>query len=286
MTDLLQTYALLASGLRDDPLLCLASSVVWLDPMWQDADEDWDVPHDEDGTLGIALMVTRKAFPDVYIEAIQAIRQGASYPDLDRLICTAISTHGIPLENLEWIGFGIPLPAYGTVLDDPEFYTAHPDTKPVLECFGISPEPNPYHIDVPECAYTAGRFIAADLQSHDDERFRQIGWLMHWLFSSSGNSSVDYDYETMCEFQPLSWEADDLAFAIEIIEEADGIMADALAGLAFLTSQTELMKALQHNVRRIYRVLAKSKGKSHEPRLQLAWPHLTDGAERTAELVA
>lgn len=286
MTDLLQTYALLASGLRDDPLLCLASSVVWLDPMWQDADEDWDVPHDEDGTLGIALMVARKAFPDVYIEAIQAIRQGASYADLDRLICTAISTHGIPLENLEWIGFGIPLPAYGAVLDDPEFYTAHPDTKPVLECFGISPEPSPYHIDVPECAYTAGRFIAADLQRHDDEHFRQIGWLMHWLFSSSGNSSVDYDYETMGEFQPLSWEADDLVFAIEIIEEADGIMADALAGLAFLTSQPELMKALQHNVRRIYKVLAKSKGKSDEPRLRLAWPHLTDGAERTAELVA
>lgn len=272
MTELLQTYALLASGLRDDPLLCLASTVVWLDPMWQDADEDWDVPHDEDGTLGIALMVTRKTFPDVYIEAIHAIRQGASYADLDRLICTAISARGIPLENLEWIGFGIPLPAYGTVLDDPEFYTAHPDTKPVLDCFGISPEPNPYHIDVPECAYTAGRFIAADLQSHGDERFRQIGWLMHWLFSSSGNSSVDYDYETMGEFQPLSWDKEDLAFAIEIIEEADGIMADALAGLAFLTSQPELMKALQHNVRRIYKAIDRQKGRQDDPKVRLSWP--------------
>jgi hypothetical protein len=272
MTDLLQTYALLASGLRDDSLLCLASAVTWLDPMWQDADEDWDVPHDEDGTLGIALMVARKAFPDVYIEAIQAIRQGASYADLDRLICGAISARGIPLENLEWIGFGIPLPAYGVVLDDPEFYTAHPDTKPVLDCFGISSEPNPYHIDVPDCAYTAGRFIAADLQCHDNERFRQIGWLLHWLFSSSGNSSVDYDYETMCEFQPLAWEADDLAFAIEIIEEADGIMADVLAGLAFLTSQPELMKALQHNVRRIYKAIEKQKDKQDKPKVRLRWP--------------
>lgn len=157
------------------------------------------------------------------------------------------------------------------MLDDPEFYTAHPDTKPVLECFGISPEPNPYHIDVPECAYTAGRFIAADLQRHDDERFRQIGWLMHWLFSSSGNSSVDYDYETMCEFQPLSWEADDLAFAIEIIEEADGIMADVLAGLAFLTSQPDLMKALQHNVRRIYKAINGRRGNVTKPRLRLNW---------------
>lgn len=280
MTDLLQTYALLASALRDDPLLCLASTVVWLDPMWQDADEDWDVPHDEDGTLGIALMVTRKAFPDVYIEAIQAIRQGASYADLDRLICTAISTHGIPLENLEWIGFGIPLPAYGTVLDDPEFYTVHPDTKPVLECFGISPEPNPYQIEVPECAYSAGRIIAADLQRHDDERFRQIGWLLHWLFSSSGNSSVDYDYETMCEFHPLSWEADDLAFAIEIIEEADGIMADVLAGLAFLTSQPELMNVLQHNIRRIYKAIGRQGGKRDEPKVRLKWPSMLTTARK------
>ena len=120
----------------------------------------------------------------------------------------------------------------------------------------------------------AGKLITADLQRHDDERFRQTGWLMHWLFSSSGNSSVDYDYETMREFQPLSWEADDLAFAIEIIEEANGIMADALAGLAFLTSQLELMKALQHNVRRIYKAIDRQKGKQDEPSVRLKWPEL------------
>lgn len=272
MNELLQTHTLIAGGLRDDPLLCLASAVVWLDPMWQEADEDWDMLQDEDGTLRFALTVTRKILPDVYIQAVEAIREGASYADLDRLICTAITKHGIPIDNLELLGFGIPMPAYGAVLDDPEFYTAHPDTKPVLECFGISPEPNPYHIDVPECAYTAGRFIAADLQSHDDERFRQIGWLMHWLFSSSGNSSVDYDYETMGEFQPLSWEADDLAFAIEIVEEADGIMADVLAGLAFLTNQTELIKALQDNIRRIYKAMGRQKGKQDEPKVKLIWP--------------
>jgi hypothetical protein len=328
VTDLLQTYALLASGLRDDPLLCLASTVVWLDPMWQDADEDWDGPHDEDGTLGIALMVTRKAFPDVYIEAIQAIRQGTSYADLDRLICTAISAHGIPLENLEWIGFGIPLPAYGAVLDDPEFYTVHPDTKPVLECFGISPEPNPYHIDVPEYAYTAGQFIATDLQRHDDERFRQIGWLMHWLFSSSGNSSVlcgikntkssetfgldeaytigrliaddlenhsdkcyqqvswllkwlfsstnnscvDWTAEEMDSMEPLAWTPEDVAFAIEIIQEADTIMADAMSGLQWLIQTPQILLALWQNVTQVQRALAKEAKKT---RLGLTWPDPT-----------
>ncbi len=77
MNAFLQSYTLLAAGLRADPQFCLASAVVWLDPMWQDADEDWDVPHDEDGTLAIALRVTRMAFPDIYVQAVEAIRQGA-----------------------------------------------------------------------------------------------------------------------------------------------------------------------------------------------------------------
>ena len=286
MTDLLQTYALLASGLRDDPLLCLASAVTWLDPLWQNDEDDWDVPQDEDGTLAIALRVTRKAFPDVYAQAVEAVRRGASYAELDHLICGAITERGIPVESLEWIGFGIPMPAYGVVLDDPEFYTAHPDVLPVLARFGISPEPNPYHIDVPDCAFSAGRLIAADLQRHADERYRQVSWLMQWLFSCSGNSMIDMDDESMADMQPLSWEPDDLAIAVEIIQEADGIMADALAGLAFLTSQPELMKALQHNVRRIYKAIANVKGGKHDPHIRLAWPQLAGGAERTAESVA
>ena len=32
MNDLLQAHTLLAAGLRDDPLLCLANAVTWLDP--------------------------------------------------------------------------------------------------------------------------------------------------------------------------------------------------------------------------------------------------------------
>lgn len=32
MNNLLQTYTLLAAGLRADPQFCLASAVVWLDP--------------------------------------------------------------------------------------------------------------------------------------------------------------------------------------------------------------------------------------------------------------
>jgi hypothetical protein len=54
---------------------------------------------------------------------VEAVRRGASYAELDHLICGAITERGIPLDNLEWIGFGIPMPAYGAVLEDPDFYT-------------------------------------------------------------------------------------------------------------------------------------------------------------------
>lgn len=329
MNDLLQTYTLLATGLRADPQFCLASAVTWLDPMWQDDDEDWDVPQDEDGTLVIALRVTRMAFPDIYIQAVEAIRQGASYTELDRLICNAITEWGIPLENLECIGFGVPMTAYGVELNDSDFYTTHPDGIPILACFGISPEPNPYHLTIPDCVYTAGRYIASDLEKHPDERYRQISWLMQWLWSSSGNSSilcgikntkssetfaldeaytigrliaddlenhsykcyqqvswllkwlfsstnnscVDWDEDTMYSAEPLSWEPQDVAFAVEIIAEAETIMADAMSGLQWLIQTPQILLALWQNVAQVQHALAKQPKKA--PNLELTWPDPT-----------
>jgi hypothetical protein len=265
MTQLQQAHHFLMASLQTDPLFKIAHAVSFFDPLWCDGD------FYEEDPFATALHICRRTFPDLYVEALQALRKGHDVAYVEHIICDDITALGIPLDHIEYMGWGIPLPAYGVELDDPEFYTTHPNAKPILECFGISTEVNPYHITVPECAYTAGSYIAIDLQHHANECFRQIGWLMHWLFSSSGNSSVDYDYETICEFEPLSWEADDLTFAVEIIKEADIIMADALAGMAFLTSQPELMKTLQHNVHRIYKAMDRRKGKRDEPKVKLKW---------------
>jgi hypothetical protein len=271
MNDLLQSYTLLAAGLRADPQFCLASAVVWLDPMWQDADEDWDVPHDEDGTIGIALTVTRKAFPDIYVQAVEAIRQGASYTDIDRLICDGITERGIPLDNLEWIGFGVPMPAYGVELNDADFYTTHPEVIPILACFGISPEANPYHMTIPDCVYTAAEIIATDLAKRPEEQYQQVAWLLRWLTSATNNSICDWDAELMMEVEPLAWETNDLAFARVMIEEADEIMGDVLTGLYWLTSEPAVMQAMQDNIHRIYKAIQK-KGKNNDaPNIRLKW---------------
>jgi hypothetical protein len=178
------------------------------------------------------------------------------------------------------------MPAYGVELNDSDFYTTHPELIAILACFGISPEPNPDHMTIPDCVYTAGRYIATDLEKHPDERYRQISWLMQWLWSASGNSSIDLSADELYEFQPLSWEKDELAFAMDIIEEAEGIMSDVLAGLEFLSNQPNLLTALERNIQRIYKALEKKKGKQDEPRIRLAWPCLTDGTERRTELIA
>ena len=280
MNDLVVLQQALAHTINADPVLCLAHAVAWLDPLHGDLD-DMDMPESEDDTVLIALHILRRAFPEIYFDALQAMRQGASYQRLDHLICDAVQTQGIPLDNLEWIGWGIPLPAYGALLDDPDFYTTHPDVIPVLECFGISPQPNPYNIVIPDVTYKVADIIADDLLQQSENHWRQVAWLIRWVTSSTNNSCVDWDEEMMSSVQPLSWDADDIAFAREIVEEADGIMADVHAGLTWISQNPTSLEVLSRNVQKIYQ----TKGQKNA-RYQLEWSCPTQHDERGTQSVA
>lgn len=279
MNDLLDTFGLLAVAMLDDPLLTLANAVCWLDPLWEFADDD---VYEEGDGVGLALCITRSAFPDIYAGAVERIRSGASEKELDSFICGEISQRGIPLDNLEFLGYGIPLTACGIELSDPDLYAARSDLLPLVELFGIRPEPGHYSVEVPECAYTAGRVIADSLVKQADERLQQVGWALAWLFSCSGNSLVDFDDESLSEIPPLSWDENDLAFAIELIEEADGIIGDVNAGLTLLEENPILFAALEANVQRTYKTIAKQKGKQDEPRIRLEWAFALTGSNGAA----
>ncbi len=279
MNDLLDTFGLLAAAMLDDPLLALAKAVAWLDPLWETSDDD---VYDEGDGVGMALCITRSAFPDIYAGAVERIRSGASEKELDTFICGEISQRGIPLDNLEFLGYGIPLTACGIELSDPDLYAARSDLLPLVELFGIRPEPGHYSVEVPDCAYTAGRIIADSLMKQADERLQQVGWALAWLFSCSGNTLIDFDDESLAEIPPLSWDEDDLAFAIELIEEANGIIQDVNAGLERLESSPDLLAALSAHVKHIYKVLSKQKGKKDEPRIRLEWPPLVAGGDGAA----
>ncbi|MDK3160532.1 hypothetical protein QPK87_28830 [Kamptonema cortianum] len=282
MSSLLEAQQLLIAGMSADPVLCLANTVAWLDPFWEvfaDADD-----YGEDGdTLSLALRVVRDSFPDIYVQVIEQLRSGSSWDEIERLVCSEIEKLGIPLDNLEFMPYGIPMPAYGVTLEDPEFYQSHEDVVPVVQVFGIDPTAHPYQVEVPECAHTAGQHIAASLEDHPDEGYRNLSWLMQWLFSCSGNSTIDFDYEAMCEFQPLSWERENIDFAAAIIHEADEIIGHALGGLKFLQTHHGVLTALRDNVQRIYKAISKlSKEKRHDnPRIRCVWPSIGSGIDRT-----
>lgn len=280
MNDLVVLQQALAHTINADPVLCLAHAVAWLDPLHGEL-EEMDMPESEHDTVLVALHILRRAFPEIYFDALQAIRQGASYQRLDHLICDAVQAQGIPLDNLEWIGWGIPLPAYGVLLDDPDFYTTHPDVIPVLECFGISPQPNPYNIVIPDVTYKVADIIADDLLQQPENHWRQVAWLIRWVTSSTNNSCVDWDEEMMSSVQPLSWDADDIAFAREIVEEADGIMADVHAGLTWISQNPTSLEVLSRNVQKIYQ----TKGQKNA-RYQLEWSCPTQRDERGTQSVA
>jgi len=254
MNDLLRTLDALYHALAADPLLALAHTVAWLDPVAL-TEEDDDFMPDDDGTINIALRVLRGAFPDLYAAAIDALRRGADYAALDRLICDGVTGQGIPLDSLEFIGFGVPLPAYGLDLTDADTLAAHPDLAPLLDVFGVRPGPNPYALDVPDCVYTAAQHIAQSLIDHARPDYQRVGWLIAATFGVTGNSVCDLNWEQMSDLQPLSWDADDVAFACEIIAEADQIVADAQAGLAYLSASPDVMIALQENVKQVYEVI-------------------------------
>jgi hypothetical protein len=279
MNPLISLFEELAVSLTADPLLLLASAVAAFDPCWNAFAEE-DIDYDTD-PLHIGLQVTRGTFPDIYAEAVERLRAGATYQEMDRLLCKAISAKGIPLDDLDVIGWGVPLVSVGFDLEDPEFYAVHADLLPILAPFGIDlPEGETYSVDVPECVYPAGRAIAASLLEQTDPALRQVGWAFGWLFSCTGNSLIDYTDEALSEIPPLSWSAEDVAFAVELIEEADGILRDVQAGIDYLKQSTELRAALERNVAHLYREL-KQKGKLNERNLRLCWTSALGGTDGT-----
>ena len=143
--------------------------------------------------------------------------------------------------------------------------------------FGIDPGREPYSVEVPDIAYTAGRAAADSLVKQGDEQWRQVGWALAWLFSCSGNSVIDLDDESLMEIPPLSWEPNDVTFAVELIEEANGIRADVNAGLQWLHQTPTAFAQLENNVRRIFRKLKTMKGKERDDLcITLEWRSVGD----------
>jgi hypothetical protein len=286
MNTLLPTHLFLSQALAQGDLSALALLTVWLDPLWMDVSESDELdPNTRDYADGDpklqALLIARRCFPELYVEAISQLHQGCTASQLEEMLCEGFTQAGIPLDEggLEMVGWGIPLPAYGVLLNDPDFYTTHPETVPILACFSISPEPHPYDVDVPHIAYRAAQILALNLNQNESEICQQVSWLLQWLFSFSNNSSVDLDWQTLAEIEPLVWDEEEVDFAIHLISEADEILKAALAGLVYLYQHPAALQTFENNVKHVYAQIAKQKGEINDVQyfaqdLKLDWSAL------------
>lgn len=268
MTDIPQALKQLTAAVRADPLLSLAYAVAWLDPLWRANLNDF---YDDGDSVHLALCILRGAFPDIYAEAVERLRIGTTGAALDHFISSAITARGIPLESISMLDYGIPLPAYGISLDEPDENLKSPALALVLRLFGITLDRESSHVIVPDGVYTVAQALSDSLIQQTDERLQQVGWGLAWVFSCSGNTLVDND--SLWELEPLSWEAEDVAFAIELIQEAERIMQAVDEGLHTLNTQPRLQQALSNNLQSLYRTIqTHKKGLPDGHHLRLEWP--------------
>ncbi|MBI5928202.1 MAG: hypothetical protein HY862_02755 [Chloroflexi bacterium] len=266
-SDLLAWPTFLAQHLHADPLFCLTNTVVWLDPLWS-ADEDGD-------DFSTALVTLRRVFPAIYTQAIEMLRDQQSVATIENMLCGELNRMGLPVDELVYLSYGIPLPAYGVDLTDSGFYEEHPDLLPLLALFGIAPD-----TVIPEHAYLMGQTLGDALGQQPDGRYQPVGWLLLWLFAWTGNSIMDLTYEYMAEYEMLAWTPEEVAVALDMIHQADELMAHVSAGQALLLSQPALMKTLAQNIRRLETAL--KKGQKYDTG-RLEWPPLADGFTGTTE---
>lgn len=288
----------LLTALLADPALALAQVTGWLDPVHfypDDFIEDnyWGaLEEDPQGVLLYALTVSRDLFPAVYTRAVQRLRQGASFDELDTLICDTIGDQHphLHLTTLYDMRYGIPVEWYGLDLDSPEALELHPWAIDLLADFGVIPEEAhgmfAFDYDDVWMAWQIGQHVVRSLVLEDRQPCADLALLLLWLFSGTGNSLVDNSYEAWAEggFEPLEWDHRTLAAVSEAAEQAQVIVDGALRGLDLLLEDIACRAAFRHNVRTISEAIRKGRKNVH-----LSWPERTggrgteDGADRAAE---
>jgi len=288
MNVLLTLHDHLTRALHIDPLHQLALLVTTLDPLWQESEED----HAEnEGDLELGLLIARRVFPELYVDLLLQQRASVSQAELHRLLCVGFTERGIPLDDVSCLSYGIPLTAYGLNLSDPDVYTHHPSLEPILSLFGLAINANSYDVDIPQMAYRVGRLLADSLVQQADAPWQQVGWLLAWVFSCSGNTLIDADEEELGSIQPLSWEAEDVTFGQEMIAEAERVLRDVEAAEIWLNTYPSASDQLRRHIHQTYRSLKRAdkqsskrpqKGKRHDPHVRLAWTAVADSPSGTA----
>jgi len=210
----------------------------------------------DDEPLLYLIAQLRDYVPKIYAEAVALWYEQNNLAQLETALCRHLQALGLPIEQPEDALYGVPMPAWGIPWECEDWSEDHPDWLAIMALFGVDPLE-----DELDEARKLAQLVFLTLEGHANPQIQQIGCAVGFLFSTTGNSTVDFSPEDMSELVPLDWS--DLAFALEIIEEAQTIMAQARAGLEHL-QDTSVQKWLSHVITLTERAL-REKGSYREP---------------------
>ncbi len=270
MNTLIETLSGLTEVTHAHPRLLLANTVAWLDPVGPV--DELDEPQYDHGMGIYALAVVRKVFPDIYAKALEMMEH-FSLDHITAEICTEITQKGIPVDGIEFLMYGIPIPAYGFDTD----LSIYPNLHPVLQALGLDPEEGEEILTTP--FFVACSRLAESLQEIEAADWKNVYLFMRWVTSDSGNTTVDYAFEEM-DFNPLSWLIpEEVQLAIEIITEANSIMESVSKGIAFLNNNEQAMEAFTRNFKFAQATFLKGEEANGITELELDWPEISSSAQ-------
>jgi hypothetical protein len=279
MNELQAVQAFLSAAMQADNQLALANVVAWLDPMYLTGTIDDNLSYadyGEENDLPITLSVCRHCFPTVYAQAVQLIWQGTDEGSLGHMLCEGMNAKLVgKLDHIEQVKYGVPIEAMGLCVDDPEFYDAYPDLGAIVADFCLRSEER---LDT-ELARRAARLLIDSLEASGSKTLAEVGQLLTWLFSLSGNTLVDMTADEIWEsgMELPDWVPDDIAFVNAMTSEAIEIVQQASDGEKTLERDPELRTALRENIQLIYKTFEKEskRRKPHDGSLStrhLKWP--------------
>ncbi len=279
---------------RHSPATLLALATAWLDPLALDHDID-SVQYDDydDDPVRFALSVTRHCFPAVYHTAIAQLRTGIPFAVVLEQMASGIDDAGIPVSDC-FLDFSLPtyIPLMSAAVQyDTQWLDRHREVLYVIQYIEGEWQPDDdrayYERDLSKETYDIARTLYWSLQHQPDPRYRDhLACLIIWTFGISGNTLIDCDDEAIWEFTPLEWEPDQVAFAIDMIEEATEMVDHAQHGGDLLRHNLTVNLALLDNIERI-RTVIRQKGRfrdeldQHDALYQyysLDWPALDECA--------
>lgn len=278
MTSLHDVPGFLAATMRAKPHLTLAQAAAWLDPAhFFESDELEDAWYDaaDDTLLLQAVSIARRCLPRAYAEVVRAVRQGATFDEVEQVFCAAFSAAfpHMDLSALEDVYYGVPLSFLGVDPESTDFPRAHPRLARVLtDDFGLALSGDRYHAfgvgDLASAAYIA-ECLGSSLSATGTQPHADLLLLLGWLFGTSGNSIVDWTAEQWYDagFEPLYWEPQELALADEVHAEAGLIVDAGLRALDHLDMYPDMRRVWRENIARTRR--AKERNLTD---VRLTWP--------------